>query len=115
MSARKFPVSKPDDAWRASLTPEQYRVLRKHGTERAGTSKLNAEKRSGTFVCAGCGKPLFTSDTKFESGTGWPTGRRPIKWWRSAHAMKLRPQNSPDQLNCMAGIGLGKHQSGVAW
>ena len=69
-------MSKTDAEWQASLTPEQYHVLREHGTERAGTSPLNAEKRAGTFVCAGCGKPLFSSAAKYESGTGWPSFRR---------------------------------------
>ena len=72
-----FPVSKSEAEWRAELTPEQFRVLRQHGTERAGTSPLNAEKRRGTFVCAGCGNPLFDSDTKYESGTGWPSFWKP--------------------------------------
>ena len=62
-----------EDAWREKLTPEQFRVLRRHGTERAGSSALNAERRAGRFVCAGCGAELFDSDTKFESGTGWPS------------------------------------------
>ncbi len=74
-----FPVEKGDEAWRQELTPAQYQVLRKHSTERAGTSPLNAEKRAGTFVCAGCGKALFESDTKFESGTGWPSFTAPIE------------------------------------
>jgi peptide-methionine (R)-S-oxide reductase len=73
-----FPVEKPPEAWRASLSPAQYAVLREHATERAGTSPLNAEKRPGTFVCAGCGAPLFSSDTKYESGTGWPSFFAPI-------------------------------------
>ncbi|MFH6782116.1 MULTISPECIES: peptide-methionine (R)-S-oxide reductase MsrB [Methylobacterium] len=64
--------------WRRALTPEQYRILREHGTERAGTSPLNHEKRAGTFVCAGCGQPLFASGTKFESGTGWPSFYAPL-------------------------------------
>jgi peptide-methionine (R)-S-oxide reductase len=68
-----YPVRKSDAEWRAELSPESFRVLREHGTERAGTSPLNAEKRAGTFVCAGCGHPLFDSETKFESGTGWPS------------------------------------------
>ena len=59
--------------WRERLTEEEFRVLRKEGTERAGTSPLNAEKRAGTFVCAGCALPLFSSETKYESGTGWPS------------------------------------------
>jgi peptide-methionine (R)-S-oxide reductase len=64
--------------WRGSLSPEQFRVLREHGTERAGTSPLNAEKRAGTFRCAGCGQDLFLADTKFESGTGWPSFFAPL-------------------------------------
>ncbi|MBK1658042.1 peptide-methionine (R)-S-oxide reductase MsrB [Paracraurococcus ruber] len=71
--AETFPVEKPDEEWRRALSPEAFRVLRQHGTERAGTSPLNAEKREGTFLCAGCGHPLFDSATKFESGTGWPS------------------------------------------
>ena len=66
-------ISKSDADWQKTLSPEAYRVLREHGTERAGTSPLNHEKRNGTFVCAGCGKELFASGTKFESGTGWPS------------------------------------------
>jgi peptide-methionine (R)-S-oxide reductase len=73
----KYAVEKSQDEWKSSLTPEQYKVLREHGTERAFTSPLNAEKREGTFVCAGCGQPLFTSDTKYESGTGWPSFYEP--------------------------------------
>ena len=59
--------------WRARLTPEQFRVLRKEGTEHAGSSPLNEEKRRGTYHCAGCGLPLFSADMKFDSGTGWPS------------------------------------------
>jgi peptide-methionine (R)-S-oxide reductase len=68
-----FEVQKTAGEWQASLTPEQYRVLREHATERPGTSPLNVEKRDGTFACAGCGQPLFPSDTKYESCTGWPS------------------------------------------
>jgi peptide-methionine (R)-S-oxide reductase len=67
-----------DEEWRAKLTPEQYQVLRKHGTERAGTSPLNREHRQGVFRCAGCGQELFTSETKFDSGTGWPSFFAPL-------------------------------------
>jgi peptide-methionine (R)-S-oxide reductase len=74
-----FPVNLSEDEWKKRLDGDQFYVLRKHGTERAGTSPLNHEKRAGTFVCAGCDKPLFTSDTKFESGTGWPSFFRPIE------------------------------------
>jgi peptide-methionine (R)-S-oxide reductase len=72
-------VEKTDEEWRQTLTPEQFHVLREHGTERAGTSPLNFEKRDGTFSCAACGQPLFASDTKFESGTGWPSFFRPLE------------------------------------
>jgi peptide-methionine (R)-S-oxide reductase len=72
-------VEKTDEEWRKTLTPEQFHVLREHGTERAGTSPLNVEKRDGIFTCGACGQPLFTSDTKFESGTGWPSFYRPIE------------------------------------
>ncbi len=72
-------VEKTDDEWKKTLTPEQFHVLREHGTERAGTSPLNVEKREGIFMCGACGQPLFTSDTKFESGTGWPSFYRPIE------------------------------------
>jgi peptide-methionine (R)-S-oxide reductase len=72
-------VQKTDEEWKGTLTPEQFHVLREHGTERAGTSPLNVEKREGIFMCGGCGQPLFTSDTKFESGTGWPSFYRPIE------------------------------------
>jgi peptide-methionine (R)-S-oxide reductase len=68
-----------DEDWRQTLTPEAFHVLREHGTERAGTSPLNKEKRAGTFQCAGCGQPLFSSDTKFESGTGWPSFYQPLE------------------------------------
>jgi peptide-methionine (R)-S-oxide reductase len=67
-----------DADWKKRLTPEQYYILRQHGTERAGTSPLNHEKRKGTFACAGCDLPLFSSDTKFESGTGWPSFYKPL-------------------------------------
>ena len=71
--------SKLSDAdWRQRLNSQQYDVLRKHGTERASSSPLNHEKRKGTFACAGCDKPLFSSDTKFESGTGWPSFYQPL-------------------------------------
>jgi peptide-methionine (R)-S-oxide reductase len=70
-------MNKTDDDWKRALTPEQYQVLRKHGTERAGTSPLNDEHREGVFRCAGCGTPLFDSDTKYDSGSGWPSFFRP--------------------------------------
>jgi peptide-methionine (R)-S-oxide reductase len=74
-----FEVELTEDEWRRRLTPEQFRVLREHGTERAGTSPLNREKRAGTFVCAGCGLPVFDTQQKFESGTGWPSFWQPLE------------------------------------
>jgi len=73
MDDQTFPTNKGDEEWRRELSPEAYRVLRKHGTEPAGTSALNQEKREGMFLCAGCGQPLFDSRTKYESGSGWPS------------------------------------------
>jgi peptide-methionine (R)-S-oxide reductase len=70
-------IVKSDADWRAELTPQQYQVLRQHGTERVGTSSLNREKREGTFTCAGCGQPLFASKAKFDSGSGWPSFDKP--------------------------------------
>ena len=67
------PMRLPDAEWKKRLTPEQYAVLRHEGTERPGSSPLNQEKRKGVFQCAGCSLALFSADTKFESGTGWPS------------------------------------------
>ncbi len=74
-----FEVTKSAEEWRRILTAEQYHVLRDHGTERAWTSPLNDERRPGTYTCAGCGVPLFASETKFDSGTGWPSFWSPIE------------------------------------
>ena len=71
------PIKKSDAEWREQLSPEAYRVTRKHGTERAFTSPLNDEKRAGMFTCVCCGEPLFKSEDKFDSGTGWPSYTRP--------------------------------------
>lgn len=71
-------VQKTDEEWKRELTPEQYRVMRQHGTERAGTSPLNDEHREGMFYCAACGAPLFDSRTKYESGSGWPSFFKPL-------------------------------------
>ncbi len=75
---KKYPVTKTDSEWRASLSGEQYDVLRQHGTEMRGSSPLNKEKRPGEFVCAGCGQRLFVSNAKFDSGTGWPSFAEPM-------------------------------------
>jgi peptide-methionine (R)-S-oxide reductase len=71
-------TDKTDAEWQETLAPAQYAVLRKHATEPRGSSPLNKEKREGTFTCAGCGKSLFTSDTKYESGSGWPSFYAPL-------------------------------------
>ena len=76
--ASRYPVAHTDEEWRRLLTPEQYAVLRGHGTERPGSCALNYEKRAGTFSCAGCGQDLFVSHKKFESGTGWPSFDTPV-------------------------------------
>ena len=76
--AEHFPVEHSDEEWHRLLSPEQYRVLRGHGTERAGTSPLDREKRPGTFLCAACGEALFDAATKFDSGTGWPSFWAPL-------------------------------------
>ncbi|MBW4612197.1 MAG: peptide-methionine (R)-S-oxide reductase MsrB [Desmonostoc vinosum HA7617-LM4] len=74
----EFEITKNDQEWRKILTPEQFRVLRKHETERAGTSPLDKQYAKGTYVCAACDLPLFISATKFNSGTGWPSFYAPI-------------------------------------
>ena len=76
--AMTFPIERSDAEWRAILDESQYRILRNGSTERAGSSPLNKEKRAGIFACAGCGQPLFSSTTKFESGTGWPSFYQPL-------------------------------------
>src|SRR4051812_25860698 len=78
MAADRFPVEHTPEEWEVALSPPAYHVLRERGTEPPGSSPLNHEKRAGTFTCAGCGRPLFTSDTKFESGTGWPSFWQPL-------------------------------------
>jgi peptide-methionine (R)-S-oxide reductase len=76
--AESFEVTKTPEEWRKILTSDQYAVLREHGTERPGTSPLNGEKRAGTFTCAACDLPLFSSKTKYDSGTGWPSFWQPL-------------------------------------
>jgi peptide-methionine (R)-S-oxide reductase len=71
-------IEKDEREWRRILSPEQFQVLRQHGTERAGTSPLDKERRKGVFHCAGCGLPLFSPQSKFDSGTGWPSFWQPL-------------------------------------
>jgi len=79
MDQQSFPFTLTDAEWRTRLTPEQYHIMREHGTERPGSCALLHEKRAGAFTCAGCGQKLFASTLKFESGTGWPSFNDPIE------------------------------------
>jgi peptide-methionine (R)-S-oxide reductase len=88
-TAETFEVTKSDEEWRKILTPAQYKVLRQEGTEPPGTSPLLDEHRKGTFNCAGCDLPLFSSDTKFDSGTGWPSF-----WQEIAGAVRYKEDTS---------------------
>jgi peptide-methionine (R)-S-oxide reductase len=77
-TSETFEVQLSDDEWRKKLTPARFEILREHGTERPGSSPLNGEHRKGVFSCAGCDLPLFASETKFDSGTGWPSFYQPL-------------------------------------
>jgi peptide-methionine (R)-S-oxide reductase len=94
-----FEVSRTDAEWQALLKPDVYRVLRHADTEPAGSSPLDHEKRAGTFFCAGCGLPLFSSKTKFDSGTGWPSFYKPLD-----NAVRTRKDHSGgwvrDEVHC---------------
>ena len=79
ISSNEYEVQKTEQEWKETLSPEQFRVLRKHGTERAGTSPLDKLYDEGQYECSGCGQTLFTSETKFNSGTGWPSFYQPIE------------------------------------
>jgi peptide-methionine (R)-S-oxide reductase len=78
VEAKSFEIAKSEDAWRRQLSPAAFNVLRRHSTERPFSSPLDNEHRAGTFACAGCALPLFSSQTKFDSGTGWPSFFRPL-------------------------------------
>jgi peptide-methionine (R)-S-oxide reductase len=88
-SEKEFAVVLGEKEWRRKLSPAQYRVLREHGTERAGSSPLDKEYSEGIYHCAGCGEPLFASDTKFNSGTGWPSFSAPVE-----HAVETQTDRS---------------------
>ena len=79
MTDKVYPVTHTDEEWQKILTPEQYMIMRHHGTERPGSCALLHEKRPGAFACVGCGTPLFRSKVKFESGTGWPSFNDPVE------------------------------------
>ena len=107
MAAKQYPVTRTDAEWRKLLTPEQYDIMRRHGTEAPGSCALNFEKRAGTFVCAGCDQPLFVSKKKFESGTGWPSFNDPVpgsvettqdrSLGHGAHRGALQPLRQPSR------------------
>lgn len=78
-SENQYEIQKTEQEWKESLTPEAFKVLRKHSTERAGTSPLDKVYSEGSYICAGCEQPLFTSETKFNSGTGWPSFYQPLE------------------------------------
>ena len=101
---RPSKVSKTDEEWKMHLTPEQYHVTRQHGTERAFSNALNNEKRKGMFNCVCCGAPLFSSDTKFDSGTGWPSFWAPTD--KNAVLSKLKEAVG----KCNAAYGSGSAQ-----
>jgi len=79
MDTKTYPVTRTEAEWRERLTPEQYRIMRTHGTEMPGSCALLTEKRPGTFHCVGCDSPLFHAGGKFESGTGWPSFTQPLE------------------------------------
>lgn len=102
-----FPVAKSNDEWRQSLSPEQYHVLREHGTEPAGSSPLNTEKRAGMYLCAGCGNVLFDSATKYDSGSGWPSfaEARPSVIGTSIDKSHFMVRTEVHCLNCGGHLG----------
>ncbi len=109
---KHYPVTHTDAEWRKILTPEQFHIMREHGTERPGSCALNYEKRAGTFYCAGCEQALFASKTKFESGTGWPSFNDPVpgsvetttdrSLRHGAHRGALQPLRQPSRP-CLRG------------
>ena len=106
-AAGKFEIEKTDAEWRTQLTPQQYDILRKEGTERPGSSPLLKEHRKGTFACAGCDLPLFSSDTKFESGTGWPSFFNPLPGSITLHEDVSLGMKRVEVRSASSGIHLG--------
>lgn len=104
---RVYEVTRSDAQWKQLLKPEQYRVLRNAGTEYAGSSPLNKEKRAGTYNCAGCAQPLFSSSTKFDSRTGWPSFWQPLDKAVVEEADTTRFTNRVEILCSRCGSHLG--------
>ncbi len=105
---KKFPFELSDTEWQERLSPEAYRILRKAGTERSGTSPLDNEKRKGVYSCAGCDHPLFSSEHKFDSGTGWPSFYQPINdkaLGFSKDLVLLVPRTEEHCANCGGHLG----------
>ncbi len=106
--AKNYPVQLSEAQWRKKLTKEEFRILRKAGTERPYTSPLNDEKRAGTFVCAGCGKPLYSSKTKYDSKTGWPSFWAPVSKKAIATSTDFKigyPRTEVHCANCGGHLG----------
>lgn len=106
--AETFAVNLSDEEWKKKLTPEQYNVLRQEGTERAFTSPLNDEHRQGLFKCAGCDWELFSSEAKFDSGTGWPSFYQPLRETsvgQSTDYKLLMPRTEVHCANCGGHLG----------
>ena len=97
---KEFPYTLSDSEWREKLDKKAYYVLREHGTERAGSSSLNNEKRKGVFHCKGCGHPLFSSDAKYESGTGWPSFFQPINDKAVGTSIDNKLFYTRDEIHC---------------
>jgi peptide-methionine (R)-S-oxide reductase len=106
-AAARFPVAHTDAEWRRILGPQRYTILREGATERPYSSPLNAEHRKGTFVCAGCGLPLYASATKFESGTGWPSFWRALPRAIVTHADRSLGMERTEVLCARCGGHLG--------
>lgn len=105
---KEFPFQLSDEEWKKRLSPEQYRVLRKAGTERARSSKLDQEKRKGVYHCAGCDHPVFSSEAKFDSGTGWPSFYEPINDQALGYSkdyILLYPRTEEHCANCGGHLG----------
>lgn len=100
MADQDFPFHLDDEEWQARLSPEAYRALRRDGTERAFTSALNDEKRKGKFYCAGCGALLFTADTKYNSGTGWPSFYAPAREGAVGSGVDYKIGVARDSIHC---------------
>ena len=88
-------VNKTDAEWRKELTPEQYRITREHGTERPFSHPYNNEKPAGMYICVSCGAPLFRSETKYDSGSGWPSFYKPVEAGRGRRAARRHAHDAP--------------------